>query len=129
MQSKITVLPDPFGPMRPVIVPAPTVNETSLTATSPPNLLCKLMSSRQAGAVTDAVSWAHRAESAPRRLLSRRANDGRGAPPREPLGRVGDSSHDSAGQEGDEHDQHHPEQDEAQCHQTVKQFPQDLDEE
>ena len=38
---KIVVLPAPLGPMSPVIVPAPTSNETPSTARSPPKSLTR----------------------------------------------------------------------------------------
>ncbi len=36
MQLNSVVLPEPFGPIRPQICPAPTVNDTPASATMPP---------------------------------------------------------------------------------------------
>jgi len=54
MQSNVTVLPEPFGPMRPVIEPCATAKETPSTATSPPKRLVSPSTSR--ATVTSAPS-------------------------------------------------------------------------
>src|SRR5579859_7984049 len=41
IRLKTVVLPEPFGPRSPRISPARTVNESSLTARSPPNVLVR----------------------------------------------------------------------------------------
>src|SRR5215475_11796595 len=46
MRLKSVVFPAPFGPMMPTISPAPTTNETSVSALRPPNRLLTERTSR-----------------------------------------------------------------------------------
>src|SRR5262245_46020679 len=49
MRLKSVVLPAPFGPMIPTISPAPTANDTSVSARKPPNRLLTERTSRSGG--------------------------------------------------------------------------------
>src|SRR5215216_1215771 len=59
MQLNTVVLPAPFGPISAVMSPRRAVNDTSLTAISPPNRMvrCSTVSTGSAGAFTATLSY------------------------------------------------------------------------